>query len=175
MSDLLYFTDPADPTHATIGVDLNGLDAGDETGFRFETVDWGGVAADVVWLSGEGQAGAEQAIRSHPPVEARIALFAEAVDRDAFHDLYRLLGQYVDEPGVLVWQPEDASEPLFWDTYRSPIEALYRGRDHRARSSSAGSSTSGTTCASGTTPTRAPPTRHSRRGRRSRTRSGTGP
>src|SRR6185436_20070247 len=115
----LYFADPSDPTHATIGLDLNGLAGGDPTGFQILALDWGDIEPEVAWHDSGDVPGAEQ-IKRHPgPVEAQITLlgvFASA-DYETLLDTYRLLGQFFETEGVLVWQPDGQSYKSYIDTY----------------------------------------------------------
>jgi len=127
----LYFADPSDPTNLTVGLDLNGLAAGDPTGFQILAIDWGDIDPEITWHSDGTVPGAEQ-IRNHPgPVEAQITLMGDfgGTDYETLLAQYRLLAQFFDSEGVLVWQPDGQAEPSFIDTYPSPIPALFRGTE----------------------------------------------
>jgi hypothetical protein len=127
----LYWADPSDDTHATIGLDLNGLAAGDPTGFQLIGLDWGDIDPEVTWHSDGSVPGAEQ-IRNHPgPVEAGITLLADfsGTDYETLLETYRTLAGFFDSEGVLVWQPDGQSYQSYIDTYPSPIPALFRGSD----------------------------------------------
>lgn len=129
----LYFADPSDPTHATVGLDLNGLAAGDPTGFQLIGLDWGDVDPEVTWHSDGTVPGAEQ-IRNHPgPVEAQLTLLGDftSTDYETLLDAYQTLGAFFDSEGVLVWQPDGQTFPRYIDTYPSPIPALFRGTDRQ--------------------------------------------
>ena len=128
---VLYFADPSDPTHATVGLDLNGLASGDDTGFQILAIDWGDIDPEITWHSDGSVPGAEQ-IRNHPgPVQADITLLGDFVgtDYETLLDTYRLLAQFFDSEGVLVWQPDGQTDPSYIDTYPSPIPALFRGTE----------------------------------------------
>jgi hypothetical protein len=128
---VLYFADPADPTHATVGLDLNGLADGDPTGFQILAIDWGDIDPEITWHSDGFVPGAEQ-IRNHPgPVEAQITLLADfaGTDYETLLATYRTLAQFFDSEGVLVWQPDGQTNPSYIDTYPSPIPALFRGTE----------------------------------------------
>lgn len=123
----LYFADPADPTHATIGLDLDGLAAGDPTGFEVRTLNFGDIAKDFSWHTGGDVPGGEQ-IRAHPgPVLGEMELFADYDDLETLLDMYQLFGQFLEAESVLVFQPEGISVPRYFDTYPSDVPALWRG------------------------------------------------
>jgi len=130
----LYWADPADSTHATIGLDLCALDNGDPFGFQFFGLDWGEIDPEITWQSDGEVPGAEQ-VRRHPgPVLARIKIHADfrAADFQTQLEAYQLLGRFLEaQDGVLVWYPLGADEPKFWDTYPSPVPPLFRGIDHQ--------------------------------------------
>ena len=128
---IFYFADPTDATHATVGLDLNGLAAGDPTGFQILSIDWGDIDPEITWHTDGSVPGAEQ-IRNHPgPVEARITLLGDfaGTDYETLRDTYRTLGGFLDSEGVLVWHPDEQAFPSYIDTYPSPIPGLFRGTE----------------------------------------------
>ena len=130
---IFYFADPTDPTHATVGLDLNGLAAGDPTGFQILSIDWGDIDPEITWHTDGSVPGAEQ-VRNHPgPVEARITLLGDFVgtDYETLRDTYRTLAQFLDSEGVLVWHPDEQAFPSYIDTYPSPIPGLFRGTERQ--------------------------------------------
>jgi hypothetical protein len=129
----LYWADPSDPTHTTVGLDLS---TDSTSGFQFTGIHWGDIDPDVTWHDSGDVPGAEQ-IKRHPgPVEGQITLIAGGVagafvDYETLLDTYRLLGEFLETEGVLVWQPNGQSYPQYFDTYPSPIPALYRGKEQQ--------------------------------------------
>lgn len=122
----LYWADPADPTHATVGLDLS---TNSTSGFIFTGIDWGDIVPEVTWHDSGDVPGAEQVKRHPGPVEAQITLISDFSDADyeALLVAYRLLGQYLETEGVLVWQPDGQAYKQYVDTYPSPVPALFRG------------------------------------------------
>lgn len=120
----LYWADPADPTHATIGLDLDDFDT---LGFEVRTIHWGDISKDITWHTSGDVPGGEQ-IRAHPgPVLGEMEIYAEQGDLETLLDAYQLFGQFLESEGVLVWQPEGISVPRYFDTYPSDVSALWRG------------------------------------------------
>lgn len=120
----LYWADPSDPTHATIGLDLDDLDA---TGIIVRRIDWGTIAKDLSWYTGGDVPGGEQ-IRAHPgPVLGELEIFADLDDLETLLETYQLFGQFLESEAVLVWQPTGVSVPRYFDTYASDVPALWRG------------------------------------------------
>lgn len=117
---------------STVLVDLNGRYNGAATGFTVVRFTPGEVPADSVFLSEGEMAGGEQVAVQVPPVKGSFELTAEgSVDIESLRAMFAELAAWLNSNEALLVQPDGQTDPVYYDTYRSPIPSMYVGGRER--------------------------------------------
>lgn len=128
MAHVFYIADPADPTYATVWIDFLGYTVGG-SGFTVVdgSLDIGDMPIEDVWLHGAG-AGGTQARAEYPETIIQCSIMHRGASLDQMVADANELGTALQRDGVIVWQPDGATTPVFIDYYRSSIPAMFRGQ-----------------------------------------------
>lgn len=132
--NVLFIADPDDVNYpdspTTALVDLAELDAGSATGFGLTgELDLGDASLDTVFLEAHPAPGAIAASSRHPVKQMTVPIQASFATMDDYLAAARDLAKALLEGGVMVWQPEGATDPVYIDFYPSPPPGFVRGQE----------------------------------------------
>lgn len=125
----LYIADPSDDTHATIYIDLNGLEWGSSTGWGLvHNIDLGSIDLDQQWFT-QRPFPPSRATSGVMPVTMTIPLYGHFSSYTELRAAYLKLMDILAQGGVMVWEPNPSLGELYIDYIPSDLPGLLRGQE----------------------------------------------